>query len=249
MRPKARVESILALVGVAAAACGGSSGGNPGNPDGAEGPDGPPVVDGAPRIDASPPDADPCGIDRNATVNAVLTTTADDDMRVLVNGAIVDEAIHTWHEPQQYTIPIFRYPHRKNLIALEASNRIAVNGLDRAVLVDLTYEVEGVRHTVATTAEWKVHAEADPGWETLAYDDAFWTHAVDLGPHGIPPWNDVFGVLTPGTPARWLWTYAATGTAESKVAVETIYLRGTFYVGQDGVPSVTDPVCGGAPGR
>lgn len=242
MRLRAFLGSGLALIAVA---CGGSSGGNPGNPDGSGGSDGPAGdVDGLARDDAPPPDADPCGIDRNATITATLTTTADDEMRILVNGAIVDESVHVWSDPQQYTIEIFRYPHRKNVIALQASNRIAVNGLDRAVLADLSYVADGQKQAFATSASWKMHTTADPGWDTLAYDDGFWAPAVDVGAHGITPWNAVFSELAPDTTAHWLWSYAATGTAVSKVADETIYLRGTFYVGPDGVPSATDPVCG-----
>lgn len=210
----------------------------------ASGADAPGAADApAGAIDSVPPDADRCPVGAEETVPATITLTADDNVRLLVNGAIVDEVPHPWNQAAQYTVPIFRHPRRRNLIALEGANVVGVDGLDRGVLLDLRYTVDGSTYRVVSGAGWRVSPALEAGWETLAFDDAAWEAPVVLGPHGMAPWNDVFGVLAPATAAEWLWTYAATALAADKPAAETIYLRRTFYLDVTGGPADVPPEC------
>ncbi len=233
---------------------------------------GAPSVDGGPGIDARPVDpgrdaraeddssGPVCPIDMNATVTATIKVTADDYLRLWVNGTLVDDKLTTWGTVDTRDVTLFRHPSRKNVIAVEARNAFNTGGYDRGLLLDLGFDAgadaapdSGVPGIV-TDPTWKIvgtHHDAGlpdgglpdgsagaVGWFSPDFDDSAWFGPYDEGPHGMAPWGNVFGQSS----ARWLWSYDSS-TAASKPADEFVYFRKTFYLDVGGAPSDTPPGC------
>jgi hypothetical protein len=223
-----------------------------------------PVVDaGMPDADAALPDADaaPCPIGFDETVTGQIKVTADDYLRLWVNGALVDDKQTTWGTIDTLTVTLFRSPQRKNVIAVEARNAQNAGGFDRGLIVDLGFDAgadggpEGGIPSVVTDLTWKIEGETTdggapdggfpdgstpnvPAWFAPDFDDSAWHPPTDEGPHGMSPWGLVFGTSS----ARWLWSYDSS-TAGSKPTNDLVYFRKVFYLDTNGIPKDTPPAC------
>jgi putative heme-binding domain-containing protein len=128
------------------------------------------------------------------TWNARLTITADDQATVFLNGVSVARCTD-WRNPSRGEVSV-RLNQGENVIAVRAENRSGPAGL----LVQLN--VGGQTNIVSDTT-WLVSTNEEPGWSTLNFSAAHWTHAASLGEHGIQPWGDVL-FRASATPAESL---------------------------------------------
>jgi hypothetical protein len=252
---------------VAVVACGDDETASPGNPDAGALPprnDSSAPTDGATQQDAARPDANDaatCPIGFDATVTAAMKVTADDYLRLWVNGVLVDDKQTTWGTVDTVTVTLFRSPLRKNVIAVEARNAFNAGGYDRGLLVDLGFDAgadagpdSGVPNVV-TDPTWRIIGESTDGgipdgglpdggaqgvaaWFAPTFDDSKWNAATDEGAHGMSPWGSVFGTSS----ARWLWSYDS-AAAGSKPTNEIVYFRKGFFLDTKGVPRDTQPAC------
>lgn len=166
------------------------------------------------------------------TVSAELFLTADDQLVLYVNGALVDDTPRLWTSPQRYTVRFFLHPQRRNVVAVQASNRLNTDGLDRGLVGDFQWQhpATSTPTHLLTDASWRMQRGVVSSFGSLALDDSAWPTAFDEGPHGIPPWGAVLGTSR----ARWLWSYLSAGPASSKPLLETVTFRRGFYLGPRG---------------
>jgi hypothetical protein len=201
----------------------------------------------------------PCPIDANATISASIKVTADDFLKLWVNGTLVDDKQTTWGTVDTKDITLFRSPLRKNVIAVEVRNAYNAGGLDRGLLVDLSFPTDAGADSgipaIVTDTSWKmVGTNQDGGvpdgglpdggssgvvaWFDPAFVDTSWSAPTDEGAHGISPWGAVFGASS----AHWLWSYDS-ATASSKPESEFVYFRKAIYFNMAGAPQGTPASC------
>lgn len=213
------------------------------------------------QADAPDTGTDSCPIGQDDTVVATIKATADDYLRLWVNGKLVDDKTTTWGTVDTHNVNLFRHPSRKNVLAVEVRNAFNAGGYDRGLLVDLGFDAgpdagpDGGVPGIVTDPTWKIigtltdgglpdgglsdgGSSGIVGWFDPAYDDSSWHAAVDEGPHGMSPWGSVFGTSN----ARWLWSYNSS-LAGSKPAEEFVYFRRAFYLDVDGVPRDAPQTC------
>lgn len=215
------------------------------------------AVDAGSDAPACPPASD--------MVTGSIKVTADDYLRLWVNGVLIDDKVTTWNTVDTRTVSLFRHPQMKNVIAVEARNAFNQGGLDRGLLAHLSFETDagvpplgdGGLPSIVTDTSWKMAGEnadgglpdsgvpdgsaADAGivgWFDPTFDDSTWRVPVDEVGHGGGPWGAVFGT----SHARWLWAYDS-ATAVSKPASEYVYFRKSFYFDNDGSLRDTAGVC------
>jgi hypothetical protein len=185
--------------------------------------------DAAGGVDAAA-DAVPCAVAEDATVDATLAMTVDDNFKLYVNGVLIDDTPRVWSNPQTYAIKLFRNPSRKNVIAVEGINTQQIDGADRGVVVDMKVTVDGTSGAVLSDASWKLSTTLDAAWFDPSYPEVGWIAATEEGPHGMAPWGSVLGTSS----AKWIWSYDSNKPASQKTAQETIYVRKTFYFDMTG---------------
>jgi hypothetical protein len=171
-----------------------------------------------------------CTIATNATVSGTLKITADDYFRLYVNGALIDETQRLWTSPQTYTVSVFRHPSRKNVIAVDVLNAAEIDGLDRGVVVDLSFDAGAGAQSVLSDATWKLSPTLVASWFDVAFVDTAWVAATDEGAHGISPYGHILGTSS----ARWIWSYDSAISATLKPTTEQVWVRKTFYVDESG---------------
>jgi hypothetical protein len=195
------------------------------------------VVDASATDAVAATDAIACSIGPNDLTAALLTVTTDDNIKIWLNGALVDDTARVWSNPQRYAVMIYRHPSQHNLLAVEGVNLQNQAGYDRGILVDLRFAIDGVTQTIVSDASFVATNTLTAGWEQPGFNDSAWSAAVNLGAVGIPPWGAVFSSLAPGSTASWIWTYDP-ALAIDKPQVESTYARRTF--------AVIDPACSGS---
>ena len=126
-------------------------------------------------------DAAPCPIAEDATVDATLAMTVDDNFKLYVNGALIDDAPRVWSSPQSYAIKLFRNPSRKNVIAVEGINTQQIDGPDRGVIVDIEVTVDGTSGAVLSDASWKLSTTLEANWFDPSYPEVGWVAATEEG--------------------------------------------------------------------
>lgn len=234
------LASVALSFTVAAVACGGATPVESNVPDAAvdsnvpdAGKDVAPAPDtGTPDTGVPTPDAGPpCGVALDATVQATLRLTADNERKVYVNGALVDDVAYAWSDPRSYEVTLFRHPKKQNVIAIEGINTSSQGGYDRGILAVLTSAADaGVAFSLVTDASWKMNPALVTDWFAPTTSDAAWPAAFDQAPNGTSPWGTIVDIpLT----AKWIWTYDSS-TASTKLDGEHVYARRTFYVAVDG---------------
>ena len=180
-----------------------------------------------------------CPFATDATISGTLRITTDDNFRLYVNGVLIDETPRLWSSPQTYTVNVFRHPSRKNVLAVEGINNAEIDGLDRGVIVDLSFDAGGGAQSVLTDATWKLSTTLATDWFAVDFVDTAWVAATDEGAHGIAPYGAILGTSS----ARWLWSYDSNVSAASKPTTEQVWVRKTFYVGASGVVSANPAAC------
>lgn len=216
---------------------------------------------GNPDVHVDPPDTGSCPIGMDETVRATVKVTADDFLRLWVNGELVDDKASTWGTVDTREVTLFRHPTRKNIIAVEGRNAFNTGGFDRGLLLDLGFDagadagMDGGIPGIVTDPTWKIIGTLTDGglpdgglpdggttgvvaWFAPDFDDSKWHDPVNEGPHGMSPWGPVFGT----SKARWLWSYDSS-IAPTKPADDLVYFRKVFYLDTAGVPSDTAPSC------
>jgi hypothetical protein len=202
--------------------------------------------DGSVVVDAGPDTAPPCTIPIDATVEATIRFTADNERLVYVNGAVVeDDPSLGWPTVSALTVALHRNPRVANVIAMRGRNTSSQGGADRGILVELSAlagdagasdagaDDAGSAVLLVSDTQWRVSGsavDAGLGWTEIAYDDSAWSAATDQGPNGMAPWGAVLG---PSTAPRWLWSYDS-ATAATKPDQEDALFRRTFYLSADG---------------
>jgi hypothetical protein len=181
-----------------------------------------------------------CSISESETVSGTLKVTTDDNYRLYVNDALIDETARLWSSPQTYPVTLFRHPSRKNVIAIEGLNAAEIDGLDRGIIADLAFDAGGGVQSVVTDSSWKLSTTLATDWFALTFDDAAWVAATDEGAHGIAPYGAILGTST----ARWIWAYDANVAATAKAdPPEKVWVRKTFYVNAAGTVTTSPNTC------
>jgi len=210
-------------------------------------------VDAAPAKDAAaPPDtrvpdtgvppeaAAPCGVGVAATAPATLRITADNERKVYVNGALIDDAPHGWGDARSYNVTLFRHPKKLNVIAVEGINTSSQGGYDRGILAVLTSATDaGTSFSLVSDSSWKISPTLVTDWLAPTTSDAAWAAAFEQAPNGSSPWGAISDIPTS---AKWLWTYDSS-TAVTKADNEHVYARRSFYFAIDGSLSATPATC------
>lgn len=181
-----------------------------------------------------------CPIAPDATISGTLKITTDDNFRLYVNGALIDETARLWSSPQTYTVDLYRNPSRKNVLAVEGINAAEIDGLDRGIIVDLSFDAGGGSQSVLSDTTWKLSTTLVTDWFTVAFDDSGWVAATDEGAHGIPPYYQVLGTSS----AHWIWAYDGSVAASAKPnPPESVWVRKSFYVNVAGTVTSTPNPC------
>lgn len=192
-----------------------------GRPDGA--------VDGGRRDTSVPIDAFDAGVgcpfDFDETVTATLLLSTDDQARVFLHGALLDDVARVWSDVARYEIPLFRHPAHPNVIAVEGTNVFRIDGRDRGVLADLRVTTEAGLQILVTDERWRLSAAMEPGFFEVDHDDSGWRVPTLEGRHPIAPWGAIFG----SSEAAWLWSYDSNRAAATKPEGEVIFLRRRFF--------------------
>jgi hypothetical protein len=175
-----------------------------------------------------------CPLPLDATVTATLHITVDNQYVLYVNGNLINSTVYDWGSGQRYTVDLFRYPSRRNTIAVQGTNTSNIDGPDRGVIADTQFDAGGGLQHVVTDAAWQVSSVLVPGWYSTGFDASGWGPAVVEGPNGMSPWGSVFGPSS----AEWLWSYDSNKPSGAKPVLETIYLLRDFYI--DGAGNVSD---------
>ncbi len=206
-----------------------------------------PLHDAGPvATDAAADAASACSIPADATVDATLRFTADNERLVYLNGALVeDNAALGWPTVSALTVTLHRNPRVPNVLAVRGRNTSSQAGADRGIIVELAALAAdagagdagdadgGTAVLLVSDAQWRVSStagDAGLGWTDAAYDDSTWTFAIDQGPNGMAPWGAVLGA---STAPRWLWSYDS-ATVATKPDQEDAYFRRTFYLSASG---------------
>jgi hypothetical protein len=181
-----------------------------------------------------------CPIADDATVSGTLRITTDDNFRLYVNGQLIDETPRVWSSPQTYTVPLFRNPTRKNVLAVQGINTAEISGLDRGIIADLSFDAGAGAQSVVTDATWRLATSLATNWFTVAFDDSAWVDAIDEGAHGIAPYGGVLGTSS----ARWIWAYNSNVDAAQKAdPPENVWVRKSFYVNLSGAVTGSPSAC------
>ncbi|HEY6559910.1 MAG TPA: hypothetical protein VI072_21650 [Polyangiaceae bacterium] len=178
-------------------------------------------------------------IARDATLQAHLKITADNECEVFVNGTSVGTTSN-WGVGVTIDVSLFVHPGRRNVVAVRGTNTSSQNGNDRGIIGELTVsEDAGVRALVVTDDAWKVASTEAPNWTALDFDDSTWTGATEIAAHGAGPWGSVLTT----TSAMWIWSAPVPASTSEKPNIESTYARRTFYFDFDGATTTSQAGC------
>jgi hypothetical protein len=184
--------------------------------------------------------APPCGVAPEATVQATLRLTADNERKVYVNGVLLDDAPYGWGDARSYDVTLFLHPKKLNVIAIEGINTSSQGGYDRGILAVLSSSSDaGTTFSLVSDANWKISSTLVEGWFALTASDATWAAALEQAPNGSAPWGAISDIPTS---AKWIWSYDSS-TSSTKTDDEHVYARRSFYFGLDGAPSTAPSTC------
>lgn len=182
-----------------------------------------------------------CTIGLDATIAGTTRTSGDDKFELYMNGVLVKDFPGTWMEPQTDAVMLFRHPSKKNVIAVRASNVVKVAGLDRMIVIDLTFDAGSGEKHVVTDATWlRSPGGLETNWFAIDFAEANWTAPTIVGTHGDPPWGAILGTST----AKFLWSYDSGAVDQTaKPDAETVWFRKSFYVDVAGAPQASAGAC------
>lgn len=238
--------AALSSVALALASCGGasdaSSAPDPSLPDRQRPADGGSDAGGAADaslLDGSAPST-VCTIARDETVTGSVRTSGDDNFELYVNGVLVKKFDGLWTEPQTDSVSLFRHPAKKNVLAARASNVVKVDGLDRMLVLDLSFDAGGERHIVTDETWSRSPGGLETNWFAIDFAEANWTAATVVGTHGDPPWGAILGASS----AKFVWSYHSGMVDQTtKPDAETVWFRKSFYLDASGAPRSTPGSC------
>ena len=75
----------------------------------------------------------------------------------------------------------------ENVFAVEAENEAGAAGL----LLETALRDTETKAAVVSDETWRVHRDAEAGWQATGFDDSEWGTAVELGRPPVGPWGDV----------------------------------------------------------
>lgn len=111
-----------------------------------------------------------------------LLVTADDQCTVYINGVEAgksDGRYDAWKRP--FAVDLGRYGRKgENTVAVRTVNERPGPAALIAKLDDGSF---------ATSAQWKVSAAEEKGWQSPKHNDAGWKQAKSLGAFGVAPWG------------------------------------------------------------
>ena len=182
-----------------------------------------------------------CTIGLDATVAGAVRTSGDDNFELYVNGVLVKDFAGVWTEPQTDAVTLLRHPSKKNVIAVRGSNVVKVDGKDRMIVLDLTFDAgAGEKHVVSDDTWLRSPGGLETNWFAIDFAEANWTAATVVGSHGDPPWGAILG--TSG--AKFLWSYDSGAVAlDAKPDAETVWFRRSFYIDSAGAPQSAAGSC------
>lgn len=182
-----------------------------------------------------------CTIALDATLAGVTRTSGDDNFELYVNGQLVKTFDGLWTSPQTDAVTLFRHPSKKNVIAARASNVVKVDGLDRMIVLDLSFDAGAGEQHVVSDATWlRSPGGLETNWFAVDFAEANWTASTVVGNHGDAPWGAILGTST----AKFLWSYHSGMVDQTtKPDAETVWFRKSFYVDLGGAPQSTPGTC------
>jgi alpha-L-rhamnosidase len=156
-----------------------------------------------------------------AFTSASFHVAADNACTVFINGVkLCETSDHTYAWEAD---PTSLLQTGNNVCAIvarnvgEHPNPAGVTGLLTVTLTD------GSVYTLATDSQWRATAAEVSGWQSTTFDDAGWVAAKVLGPVGMQPWGEKYGMDDRRLPARWLRKEFA---VKRKIARATAYICG-----------------------
>lgn len=196
--------------------------------------------DDASILDGSGPSTT-CTIALDAVVAGTVRTSGDDNFELYVNGELVKSFAGLWTDPQTDEVKLLRHPSKKNVIAVRGSNVVKVDGLDRMIIIDLSFDAGGGEKHVVTDETWpRSPGGLETNWFAVDFAEANWTAATVVGAHGDAPWGAILGTST----AKFLWSYhSGMGDQAAKPDAETVFFRRSFYLDLGGAPQSTPAAC------
>ncbi|MEX2285784.1 MAG: DUF1549 domain-containing protein [Planctomycetaceae bacterium] len=125
------------------------------------------------------------------------TVACDNEFVLFVNGKKFAEG-KTWKEP--FSVDLTGQLHAgDNVIAVDAVNQplpkenekvdVAKNNPAGFIFVAIARKNDAAQWSVGSDESWLCSPTSAPGWETLKFDSAGWTHAVAAAPIDGPPWG------------------------------------------------------------
>jgi alpha-L-rhamnosidase len=110
-----------------------------------------------------------------------------------------------------------------NVIAASARNLGETPNPAGLIALLEVHFTDGTSFSVQTDAGWKSSDKEVPGWESPGFDDSVWAAARVLGPAGMAPWGEIYGLEDRRLPARWL---RKEFTLEKNLTRATVYMCG-----------------------
>jgi DUF1680 family protein len=124
--------------------------------------------------------------------DAVLTLSVDDLSTTYINGKLAGRSLK-WQTPLAIDAKGL-LKSGVNTIAIEASNS-GDTPSPAGLIADLQLDyIQGKSTDVATDTSWKTTNCVYPGWENEEFDDGNWATPISMGPYGMAPWGQIYGI-------------------------------------------------------
>jgi len=171
---------------------------------------------------------------------ARLKISADDVATVWINGIPIGGS-SDWRSGAQFELSTLLLHSGKNVVAVLAENKPAdvlqnPAGLIANLEIGLS---DGSNLNLRSNSQWRSSKVEVPNWQSTAYDDSAWSHAMEIGHYGDGPWGRLEGEpdqpQSAGIPDKARMIYCL-----SPQAIQIHELR----KGGNYVLSVFDPVSG-----
>ncbi|GAW05476.1 lectin [Lentinula edodes] len=130
---------------------------------------------------------------RSRAVCVTFAIAADDAYTVWVNGVEIGDNIRKGGDPggsafRELDIYSVSLSHTKNVIAVNATNVVSVDGV---ILTGVVQYEDGSQVTFVTDASWLTAGNIPPPdrFQLIDFDDSNWAHVAIIGPVGTQPWG------------------------------------------------------------
>ncbi|KAJ3861870.1 hypothetical protein EV359DRAFT_7737, partial [Lentinula novae-zelandiae] len=130
---------------------------------------------------------------RSRAICVTFGIAADDAYTVWVNGVEIGDNIRKGGDPagsafRELDIYSVSLSHTKNVIAVNATNVVSVDGV---ILTGVVQYEDGSQTAFVTDASWLTAGNIPPPekFQVIDYDDSRWAHAIVIGPVGTQPWG------------------------------------------------------------